>query len=49
MPVSQTLTAVVARTLGEVADSITVPQLRVLVLLSSRGPMSLSTLVSTWM
>jgi DNA-binding MarR family transcriptional regulator len=38
------MTAVVARTLSEVAEQITVPQLRVLVLLNSRGPMNLTTL-----
>ncbi|WP_435747537.1 MarR family winged helix-turn-helix transcriptional regulator [Nocardioides sp. SYSU DS0663] len=43
MAVSRTMTAVVARTFGEVASEITVPQLRVLVLLKSRGPMNLST------
>nr|WP_301539033.1 MarR family transcriptional regulator [Nocardioides sp. zg-1230] len=44
MPVSRTLTAIVARTLTEVGQEITVPQLRVLVLLNSRGPMRLSTI-----
>lgn len=44
MAVSRTLTAVVARTLSEVAEQITVPQLRVLVLLSTRGPMNLTTI-----
>ncbi len=37
------MTAIMARTLGEVADELTVPQLRVLVLLNSRGPMNLTT------
>lgn len=43
MAVSSTMTAVVARTLAEVSAEITVPQLRVLVLLDSRGPMNLRT------
>ena len=43
MAVSRTMTAVVARTLTEVSEEVTVPQLRVLVLLSSRGPMNLKT------
>lgn len=44
LAVSRTMTAVVARTLTAVAEEITVPQLRVLVLLDSRGPMNLSSL-----
>jgi DNA-binding MarR family transcriptional regulator len=44
MPVSRTMTAIVARTLTEVGQDITVPQLRVLVLLNSRGPMRLSSI-----
>ncbi|HEY0644067.1 MAG TPA: MarR family transcriptional regulator [Nocardioides sp.] len=44
MPVSRTMTAIVARTLAEMERDITVPQLRVLVLLNSRGPMNLSAL-----
>lgn len=44
MKVSRTMTAIVARTLVEVSDEITVPQLRVLVLLDSRGPMNLRTI-----
>lgn len=44
MAVSRTMTAIVARTLSEVADELTVPQLRVLVLLNSRGPMNLTTI-----
>jgi DNA-binding MarR family transcriptional regulator len=44
MNVSRTMTAIVARTLTDVADEITVPQLRVLALLNSRGPMNLSTI-----
>ncbi|UNX56618.1 MarR family transcriptional regulator (plasmid) [Georgenia sp. TF02-10] len=44
MAVSPTMTAIVARTLSEVADELTVPQLRVLVLLNSRGPMNLTTI-----
>lgn len=44
MTVSRTMTAIVARTLVEVSDEITVPQLRVLVLLDSRGPMNLRTI-----
>jgi DNA-binding MarR family transcriptional regulator len=43
MAVSQTMMAVVARTLTEISAEVTVPQLRVLVLLSSRGPMNLRT------
>ncbi len=46
LAVSRTMTAVVARTLTEVAEEITVPQLRVLVLLDSRGPMNLRTLAN---
>ena len=42
MPVSRTMTAIVARTLSEMERDITVPQLRVLVLLNSRGNMNLS-------
>jgi DNA-binding MarR family transcriptional regulator len=42
MAVSRTMTAIVARTLSDVAEQITVPQLRVLVLLNSHGPMNLS-------
>jgi DNA-binding MarR family transcriptional regulator len=42
MPVSRTMTAIVARTLSEMERDITVPQLRVLVLLNSRGRMNLS-------
>ena len=42
MPVSRTMTAIVARTLSEIERDITVPQLRVLVLLNSRGRMNLS-------
>lgn len=42
MPVSRTMTAIVARTLSEMEPDITVPQLRVLVLLNSRGEMNLS-------
>jgi DNA-binding MarR family transcriptional regulator len=38
------MTAIVARTLSEVAEQITVPQLRILVLLNSRGPMNLTTI-----
>jgi DNA-binding MarR family transcriptional regulator len=44
MAVSRTMTAIVARTLSDVAEQITVPQLRVLVLLSTRGPMNLTTI-----
>lgn len=44
MPVSRTLTAIVARTLTEAGQEISVPQLRVLVLLNSRGPMNLATI-----
>jgi DNA-binding MarR family transcriptional regulator len=44
MATSRTMTAIVARTLSEVAEQITVPQLRVLVLLSTRGPMNLTTI-----
>jgi DNA-binding MarR family transcriptional regulator len=44
MAVSRTMTAIVARTLSEVAAGLTVPQLRVLVLLKSRGPMNLTTI-----
>ena len=42
--VSRTMTAIVARTLSEVAQDISVPQLRVLVVLGAHGPMNLSTL-----
>jgi DNA-binding MarR family transcriptional regulator len=44
LAVSRTMTAIVARTLSEVADQITVPQLRALVLLNTRGPMNLTTI-----
>jgi DNA-binding MarR family transcriptional regulator len=44
LAVSRTMTAIVARTLSDVAEEITVPQLRTLVLLSSRGPMNVSTI-----
>lgn len=44
MAVSRTMTAIVARTFHGVEAQITVPQLRVLVLLSSRGPMNLTTI-----
>jgi DNA-binding MarR family transcriptional regulator len=44
MAVSRTMTAIVARTFHDVEAQITVPQLRVLVLLSSRGPMNLTTI-----
>jgi DNA-binding MarR family transcriptional regulator len=44
MATSRTMTAIVARTLNEVAEQITVPQLRALVLLNSRGPMNLTTI-----
>jgi DNA-binding MarR family transcriptional regulator len=43
MPVSRSMTAIVARALAEMEEDITVPQLRVLVLLNSRGPMNTST------
>jgi DNA-binding MarR family transcriptional regulator len=43
MVVSRTMTAVVARTLTDALDEISVPQLQVLALLSSRGPMNLRT------
>ena len=46
MAVSRTMTAIVARTLSDVARQVTVPQLRVLVLLRSRGPMNLSTIAA---
>jgi len=46
MAVSRTMTAVVARTLTEISEEITVPQLRVLVLLNSRGPMNLRTVAA---
>jgi DNA-binding MarR family transcriptional regulator len=44
MAVSRTMTAIVARTLSAVAEQITVPQLRVLVLLNTRGAMNLTTI-----
>lgn len=44
MAASRTVTAIVARTLHDLVEQITVPQLRVLVLLGSRGPMNLSTI-----
>ncbi|HYF74857.1 MAG TPA: MarR family transcriptional regulator [Nocardioides sp.] len=44
MAVSRTMTAIVARTLSDVAAELTVPQLRVLVLLNSRGPMNMTTI-----
>lgn len=42
LAVSRTMTAIVAKTLRDVAEDVSVPQLRVLVLLSSRGAMNLS-------
>jgi DNA-binding MarR family transcriptional regulator len=39
LALSRTMTAVLARTLGRVA-TVSVPQLRVLVLLDTRGPMN---------
>jgi DNA-binding MarR family transcriptional regulator len=44
LAVSRTMTAIVARTLSAVAEQITVPQLRVLVLINTRGPMNLTTI-----
>lgn len=44
LAVSRTMTAIVSRTLSDVADQITVPQLRVLVLLNTRGPLNLTTI-----
>lgn len=44
LAVSRTMTAVVARTLAEVPEDVSVPQLRVLVLLWTRGSMNVSTL-----
>jgi DNA-binding MarR family transcriptional regulator len=41
---SWTMTAFVATTLSEVSGRVTAPQLRVMVLLSSHGPMNFSTL-----
>ncbi|WP_043910392.1 MarR family winged helix-turn-helix transcriptional regulator [Kitasatospora griseola] len=41
---SRVLVAISARSLGEVAESLTLPQFRMLVLLHSRGAMSLSRL-----
>jgi DNA-binding MarR family transcriptional regulator len=43
LALSRTMTAVLARTLGRVA-TVSVPQLRVLVLLDTRGPMNLKAL-----
>jgi DNA-binding MarR family transcriptional regulator len=43
MGLSRTMTAVVARTLGAF-DAVTVPQLRVLVLVATHGPMNLKAL-----
>jgi DNA-binding MarR family transcriptional regulator len=42
MAASRTITAAVVRSLAEVSSTVTVPQLRVLVMLSSRGRMNLS-------
>ncbi|MFD5466778.1 MarR family winged helix-turn-helix transcriptional regulator [Kitasatospora sp. NPDC127059] len=41
---SRVLVAISARSLGEVAESLTLPQFRMLVVLHSRGPMSMSRL-----
>jgi DNA-binding MarR family transcriptional regulator len=43
----QALVGVAARSVTEVEDQVTVPQLRVLVLVASRGAMNLSTLAET--
>lgn len=45
MALSRTMTAVVARTLGEV-EAVSVPQLRVLVLVDTQGPMNLKVLAA---
>ncbi len=42
MAASKVLTAVVSRSLTEAGASVTTPQLRVLVMLSSRGPLNLT-------
>ena len=44
MSLSRTMTAIVAHTLTDIAQEISVPQLRVLVLLSTYGPMNLRSL-----
>ncbi|WP_296606631.1 MarR family transcriptional regulator [Nocardioides sp.] len=44
LAVSGTMTAVVARTLTEMSEEISVRQLRTMVLLSSRGPLNVSTI-----
>ena len=41
---SRLLVAISARSIADVDESITIPQFRVLVILSSRGPLNLSTL-----
>ncbi|WP_395293057.1 MarR family winged helix-turn-helix transcriptional regulator [Kitasatospora hibisci] len=41
---SRVLVAISARSLGEVAEALTLPQFRMLVVLHSRGPMSMSRL-----
>ncbi|HEU5036586.1 MAG TPA: MarR family transcriptional regulator [Nocardioides sp.] len=42
MATSRLMTAIVARTLADVHQSVTVPQLRVLVMLHGQGPMNLT-------
>ena len=44
LAISRTMTAIVARTLTEMSEEISVRQLRTMVLLSSRGPMNVSTI-----
>lgn len=44
MALSRTMTAIVARSLGSLHDTVTVPQLRVLVIISRRGPLNLTTM-----
>lgn len=45
---SRLLVAVSARSLAAVEDSLTLPQLRMLVVLDGRGPLSLSGLAGSW-
>ncbi len=44
MATSRLMTAVVARTLVDIKDAVSVPQLRVLVMLSYRAPLNLTTI-----
>jgi DNA-binding MarR family transcriptional regulator len=46
MATSRLITAVVARTIAQVPETVTVPQLRVLVMLATRGPLNMGTVAA---